>query len=280
MQQPPQPPNPYLLPPPRPPAQPQGGGKGGAFTALVLGLIATGVGGFAFYYATSRTRIDGEALLHGSIIGGVGLLLIGFALSKLINPAVGVLIPLGVVAGGFFLYHTASERQREYDAGIEAESAMYDAVLPVCTEGATVEGAADYEGGPGTHPIAVFTRYSDGDWLPSRNTLPEGWEPSSTSDARLVACVHSIENTVEMCPYNATGGRSFTINRTRYDAEYWIYEASTRRELAHDFIQGTEPAPCPAGASFGENEYSRQISGTYPAGAAIHEEFRSWVEGQ
>lgn len=67
---------------------------------ILLGALPTGVGLFALnegvHFFESGRSMDGEAVLHGSLLAGVGLIVMGVGLAKITGRKVGCL-PLLVV---------------------------------------------------------------------------------------------------------------------------------------------------------------------------------------
>lgn len=264
--------------PPRPP-NPSGSGKGGAIALIVFGLAGLGVGGFAMNYGAGRSYVDTEALLHGSIIGGVGLLLFSAGLALLVNKIVATVFCFVVIGGAAFVVTSALDRQEDTEAEYDRLAAVADELMPFCEQGVALPDNAPYDGEPGYHPVTAFNRDSSGTWRSARGGFPEEWELPSAQEVELIGCIQTDELNLESCAYDASGGRSFYINRIQYIRTLSLFSAADRTALTSYSELGSEPGPCPESTSFSETEFSRDQPGTYPDSDAFVQHMEPWVMG-
>jgi len=217
--------------------------------------------------------------MHGSIIGGVGLLLFSAGLALLANKVVAVIFALAVAGGAAFVVTTALDKKADTEDEYARLHEVSQELMPFCEEGTAFPDNAPYDGETGYHPVIVFNRSSSGSWGSARGGFPDDWTQPSAQETELIGCVQTDEVNVESCAYDAANGRSFYLNRVQYRRTFTLYTASDRAVLTTYSELGSEPSPCPDSLSFSESEFSRNQTGTYPDGDSFLEHIEPWVMG-
>ena len=257
-------------------------GRGAAIALLVLGTAGTGLGTYVVWYATRGAWVRDTDLTQGLAIGAAGLVLLALGVQRLVRGGMGwiaaaatLLLPGSL---GAVVVLRAHGRQRDEVARIDAQQAVFDRLMVLCTGGAAVPEAAPYERTPGLHPTAFFATPPEGEtygWF--GDALPRSWRPLSAESAQLVACNKTTKDVLEGCSYTTSEGDRF-VSRVRYVQELVLYEARTGKELTRGRLEGSEPGPCPEVMSFTEYETMKDITGTYPGEDALVDIVRPWVE--
>lgn len=108
-------------------------------------------------------------------------------------------------------------------------------VSSICN-GLSVAAAAPYAGGPGPHPVEVVHN-GRRIWYPP----VAGWQPASTEETELVACVGGIEQyEIQTCSY--VGGPD--IIRYGYRREVTLLAAESGELIATAAFEGAPPRQC------------------------------------
>jgi len=244
---------------------------------LIFGLIPLGVGAYALHYGGRGQFVDQEAFLHGSLIGGVGLLLVVAGLWKIANGAVALIVLVGVVAGvAFYMKTNYDDMYVAVIEMVEQRDIMGD-LEPLCVDGVAIPEAAAYSREPGTHPTAMFTTSSSGTTYSMNAGDVEAWQPSSIEEAQLVACITTNRDVVETCEYTTSQGAAY-IYRVQMQKSLELYEARTRTLVASASITGGMPPNCSDSVTFSEYEFSRDLSGGLPNERELIAEVRGFIE--
>ena len=219
---------------------------------LMVGLVLTGVGLFALnegigLLPSDRTYVDSEAILHGSLIGGLGLLLLGGGLTQMMRKRL-LFLPLLVIGSlvGFAWTQRASivsEAQETRDA----RSELFDDFVEVCEDGEGIDDATRFEQGGTDHPTLVyFGRGSTDDleWSPEWNETPEDWAVEDGDDVELVACIQVETRPIHRCSYGTPDDESI-LTLIQYVQILELRAARTGEILHREEFPGSEPPPCP-----------------------------------
>ncbi len=245
---------------------------------LLLGLAGLGVGGYALFYGFARTSIDEEAVLHGSIIGGLGLLFFCLWLRKAVHPAAAAAAFLAVIGAAAGFGYFAVGNARVEAAENTAQEQLYASISTVCTINEGLPDAIGYQ--QGTAQTAMFyNRGSDGgEWYPSRYGVSEQYRPSDSGALNIVVCVETTTRFIESCPYSTTQGDR-TLSREQYVKTITVRDARTAEVLEAHTLEGSIPSECPSSRTFGEYEYTASSYGTLPSGALMIEQINDWLIG-
>ncbi|MFT6397411.1 MAG: hypothetical protein ACJAYU_002164 [Bradymonadia bacterium] len=237
-----------------------------------------GVGGYALFYGFNRTYIDDEAVLHGSLIGGTGLLFFCLWLRKAVSPIAAAMALVAVVsaAGGFGYF--AFERSEVYTAQNVAQEQLFASISTVCTINEGLPGAPGYVQG-GLSTAMFYNRRSDAtEWYPSRYGTAEEYHPAAIEQLNIVICAATQTRFIESCPYSTYGGDR-TLNRQQYVKTITVRDARSAAVLETQVMEGTMPSDCPGSRTFGEYEYTASSYGSLPNDSALIELIGSWLDG-
>ena len=222
-------------------------------TGLVMaGLVLTGVGLFALnegfgLIPSDRTYLDTEAILHGSLLGGVGLLLLGGGLSHLTGKRL-LLLPLltvGSLVG--FAWTQRGTIVSEHRETQDEQRELLEDFVEVCADGEGIEDAARFEHGGTEHPtLAYFGRGSteDLEWGATGYDTPEDWAVENGDDVELVACIEVENQPIHSCSYGTVGDESILF-LIRYVQTLKLRAARTGEVLFTEEFPGGDPPPCP-----------------------------------
>jgi hypothetical protein len=242
---------------------------------LVLGLAGLGVGGYALYYALGRSYLDEEALLHGSLIGGVGLVFFCLWLRKAVNPALASVVLAGAIGTvGYFAMGALDQQQVRMEESL-VEDQFFALISPVCSDNRPLPDARGYVAG-GANTAIFFTQQSSGRVDPSRYGVTEEFRAGSVDELALVVCTAIEAQSIEVCPYNA-GDRM--LSRQRYVRTVRVVDPTTATLLDTLRLEGTMPAECPASRTFGEYESSANNFGSRPSDIDVIDGIRDWLDG-
>ena len=274
-------PPPSAFPPPAsgpvgrgaPPPGPRGPSK----LLFLLGLAGIGVGGYALQYALGRSYLDEEALLHGSIIGGFGLLFFCLWLRRAVNGVVASAVFVMGVAAVAVAANSALEEEALREAESLVREQFFAAISPVCAYGAGVPEATGYVAGT-TNSAVFFMQPSSGDLYPSRYGVTDEHRPGSVGDVNLVICSETEARVIETCPYSTSAGERI-LTREQYIRTVNVVDAVTAEVLDTRVMEGSMPAECPASRTFSEYEYSAKNTGSLPSDRDAIALISSWLSG-
>ena len=244
---------------------------------LVLGLAGLGVGGYALYYALGRSYLDEDALLHGSLIGGVGLVFFCRWLSKAVNPALASVVLAGAIGTvGYFAMGALDQQQVRMEESL-VEDQFFALFSPVCSDNRPLPDARGYVAG-GANTAIFFTQQSNGRVDPSRYGVTEEFRADSVDELALVICTSTESLVIEVCPYNTSGGERM-LSRKRLVRTVRVVDPTDARVLDTLRLEGTMPAECPASRTFGEYESSANNFGSRPSDIDVIDGIRDWLDG-
>jgi hypothetical protein len=248
------------------------------YSFLWIGAIPTAVGLFALNEGIglldwSRTYLDEEAVLHGTLLGAFGLILIGVGLTKCAQKKLGCL-PLLLVGLPVFicwvhrvnLVKTKAERT-------EGRAEVFMRFQKLCVRGTGVGNGAAFV--PGATPrILQFRRGAglDAKWTPNYNTPPE-WQRGSTGDIALVACVETTTNLLESCSFSS-GSTRFNLSREQYVTTLTLRAAQSGEAILTEEWTGSEPRNCPKSATI----TSKSIRGTLTPRETLYQRVNTFVK--
>jgi hypothetical protein len=128
--------------------------------------------------------------------------------------------------------------QAEIAAQAEARAAAATMLPQVCASGTAIPLAAAYAGGPGLHPVRVYSTSSGG--VHNWNSLVSEWTSSDALATQLVACVGDEQRIViEVCPYNGPD-----ITRYRYTIDVRLVAVQSGQVVASTVLVGADPRNC------------------------------------
>lgn len=244
---------------------------------LILGLACMGVGGYALHYALGRSYLDEEALLHGSIIGGVGLLFFCLWLRAAANAVLASAAFIAGAVGVGMAANSAFEEEEIREAEHLAREQFFASVSPVCAYGTGVPEARGYTVGA-QNPAVFFMQPSSGDLYPSRFGVTEAYLPETLEELGLVICSETEARIIESCPYSTSAGDRM-LTREQYVRTVNVVDARTAQVLDTRVIEGSMPAECSASRTFSEHEYSVRNTGSLPSDRDAIELISAWLSG-
>ena len=246
-------------------------------------MILTGVGLFALnegfgFFGSNRTYLDEEAILHGSIIGGIGLLLLGRGLGNMTQkPLLFFPLIIGIALVGF-AWVERSEIVDDYRETQDNREEIFDDFLEVCEDGTGIDDAERFEPGGNDHPTLAYFGRGTADnieWSPDWNQTPEDWEVEDADDVELVACIRVESQTIHRCAYNSTGSSASTLSLVQYVQTLHLREAQTGEILLTEQWVGSDPPPCPNTYDFSSGS---SLSGSLMSSEQIYERVTQFME--
>lgn len=245
---------------------------------LLLGLAGLGVGGYALWYGLHRTYIDDEAVLHGSIIGGLGLLFFCLWLRKAVNPVAAAAALVLVVSGAAGMGYFSLQNEQFAAAENAVQEQLFASMSTICTINEGLPEAPGYEQGSASTAMFYNRRSDGGEWYPSRYGISEQYQPSAATELNIVICAATEARFVQSCPYSTSAGDR-TLTREQYVKTITVRDARTAQVLETRTMEGTMPPECPANRTFDEYEYMASSYGSLPSDSDLIELIGSWLDG-
>jgi len=129
----------------------------------------------------------------------------------------------------------------------------------VCTTQVGFKGVTAYEGGPGVHPLILFTDHRGEGYVETAQELPAGWKTaqdmnyednSDLQPTQLVGCVDRVKEipTGTICEFE-DDGEQIKLELVNADYVVKVYAASTG-ELKHEQPVEARETECPYFAAF------------------------------
>jgi len=125
----------------------------------------------------------------------------------------------------------------------------------VCTTQVGFKGVAAYEGGPGTHPLILFTDHRGESYVETSQELPAGWkieqdmnyeDNSDLQPTQLVGCIDRVKEipTGTICEFEDDGEQT-KLELVNGDYMVKVYAASSG-ELKHEQAIEVRETECPS----------------------------------
>ena len=222
--------------------------------------------------------LDEEALLHGSLIGGVGLIFFCLWLRRAANAAFATAVLVVAVGAVVHFALAALARDNVREAENLLEEQFFAAISPVCSHNQPVTDARGYVSGQLNSAVFFVQLSNDGALYPSRYGVTEEFQPSSVSELGLVICTTTSSLIHETCEYSTSAGDRL-LSREQYTRTIQVVDPTTAQVLDTHRLEGSMPAVCPASRTFSDYEYSATNYGSLPSDTDVIEVIRPWLDG-